>query len=118
MPDKFQSLIAEGGSNLSGGQRQRIAIARIFLRQPKILILDEATSALDNTSEKYIQTEIEKLQKQNHTTIISIAHRLTTLKNCDRIIVLNQGNIEQDGKYEELIQKEGIFKSMYEGKLK
>lgn len=117
-PDRFQSVISEGGNNLSGGQKQRIAIARIFLRKPQILILDEATSALDNTSEKYIQTEIEKLQKENHTTIISIAHRLTTLKNCNRIIVLNKGKIEEDGTYDELIQKEGIFKDMYEGKLK
>ncbi len=118
LPEKFNSLISEGGNNLSGGQRQRIAIARIFLRKPKILILDEATSALDNTSEKHIQTEIEKLQKENNTTIISIAHRLTTLKNCDKIIVLNKGNIEESGKYNELIEKNGIFSDMYYGKLK
>ena len=118
LPNKFDSLISEGGDNLSGGQRQRIAIARIFLRKPKILILDEATSALDNTSEKYIQTEIEKLQKENNTTIISIAHRLSTLKNCDKIIVLNKGVIEECGKYNELIEKGGIFSDMYYGKLK
>ena len=118
LPNKFDSVISEGGDNLSGGQRQRIAIARVFLRKPKILILDEATSALDNTSEKYIQTEIEKLQKENNTTIISIAHRLTTLKNCDRIIVLNKGKIEESGKYDELINQNGIFSDMYYGKLK
>ena len=118
LPDKFNSVISEGGDNLSGGQRQRIAIARIFLRKPKILILDEATSALDNTSEKYIQTEIEKLQKENNTTIISIAHRLTTLKNCDKIIVLNNGKIQESGKYDELIAQNGIFSDMYYGKLK
>ncbi len=118
LPDKFNSVISEGGNNLSGGQRQRIAIARIFLRKPKILILDEATSALDNTSEKHIQTEIEKLQKENNTTIISIAHRLTTLKNCDKIIVLNKGKIEECGKYSELIEKNGIFSDMYYGRLK
>ena len=118
LPEKFNSPVSEGGNNLSGGQRQRIAIARIFLRKPKILILDEATSALDNTSEKHIQTEIEKLQKGNNTTIISIAHRLTTLKNCDRIIVLNKGTIEESGKYDELIEKGGIFSDMYYGKLK
>lgn len=95
-----------------------VAFAKIIPFFILILILDEATSALDNTSEKYIQTEIEKLQKENHTTIISIAHRLTTLKNCNRIIVLNKGKIEEDGTYDELIQKEGIFKDMYEGKLK
>lgn len=105
LPDKFDSLVSEGGNNLSGGQRQRIAIARIFLRKPKILILDEATSALDNTSEKYIQAEIEKMKQENNTTIIAIAHRLTTLKNCDRIIVLNKGKIEEDGKFDDLIEK-------------
>lgn len=118
LPEKFNTMISEGGNNLSGGQRQRIAIARIFLRKPKILILDEATSALDNTSEKHIQSEIEKLQKENNTTIIAIAHRLTTLKNCDKIIVLNKGKIEENGKFEELIEKNGIFSDMYYGRLK
>ena len=118
LPEKFNSLVSEGGNNLSGGQRQRIAIARIFLRKPKILILDEATSALDNTSEKFIQNEIEKLQKENNTTIISIAHRLSTLKNCDRIIVLDKGKIVEQGKYDKLINDNGIFSDMYHGKLK
>lgn len=117
LPDKFDSLVSEGGNNLSGGQRQRIAIARIFLRKPKILILDEATSALDNTSEKYIQAEIEKMKQENNTTIIAIAHRLTTLKNCDRIIVLNKGKIEEDGTFDNLIEKNGMFSDMYYGKL-
>ena len=117
LPDKFDSLVSEGGNNLSGGQRQRIAIARIFLRKPKILILDEATSALDNTSEKYIQAEIEKMKLENNTTIIAIAHRLTTLKNCDRIIVLNKGKVEEDGKFDDLIEKNGMFSDMYYGKL-
>ena len=117
LPDKFDSLVSEGGNNLSGGQRQRIAIARIFLRKPKILILDEATSALDNKSEKYIQAEIEKMKQENNTTIIAIAHRLTTLKNCDRIIVLNKGKIEEDGKFDDLIEKNGMFSDMYYGKL-
>ena len=117
LPNKFDSLVSEGGNNLSGGQRQRIAIARIFLRKPKILILDEATSALDNTSEKYIQAEIEKMKQENNTTIIAIAHRLTTLKNCDRIIVLNKGQIEEDGKFDDLIEKNGMFSDMYYGKL-
>lgn len=117
LPDKFDSLVSEGGNNLSGGQRQRIAIARIFLRKPKILILDEATSAIDNTSEKHIQAEIEKMKQENNTTIIAIAHRLTTLKNCDRIIVLNKGKIEEDGKFDDLIEKNGMFSDMYYGKL-
>lgn len=81
------------------------------------MILDEATAALDNTSEKYIQKEIEKLQKENNTTIISIAHRLTTLKNCDRIIVLDKGHIIESGKFDELINNNGIFSDMYNGKV-
>ncbi len=118
LPEGFNTLIAEGGSNLSGGQRQRIAIARVFLRKPPILILDEATSALDNTSEKHIQAEIEKMQKQDNTTIIAIAHRLTTLNKCDKIIVLNEGKINQEGTFDELVQKEGMFSDMYHGRLK
>lgn len=118
LPDRFGTMIAEGGNNLSGGQKQRIAIARVFLRKPKVLILDEATSALDNTSEKYIQSEIEKMQKNNQMTVIAIAHRLTTLKNCDKIIVLNDGKIEEEGKFDELIEKDGMFSDMYHGRVK
>lgn len=118
LPDKMNTLLSEGGSNLSGGQRQRIAIARIFLRKPEILILDEATSALDNTSERFIQNEIEKLRQEQKMTILSIAHRLTTLKNSDRIIVMDQGKIVQDGQYEDLVRTKGIFQDMYYGRLK
>ena len=99
LPDKYETLISEGGKNLSGGQRQRIAIARIFLRKPAILILDEATSALDNTTEKHIQQAIETLKEENNITILSIAHRLSTLENCDNIYVFDKGNIIQSGKY-------------------
>ncbi len=118
LPEGYDTRIAEGGNNLSGGQKQRLAIARIFLRKPRILILDEATSALDNTSEKYIQKEIEKLKIENNTTIISIAHRLTTLENCDAILVFDKGKIVQKGTYQDLIQTSGIFQDMYQGKLK
>ena len=118
LPDKYETVIAEGGGNLSGGQRQRIAIARIFLRKPSILILDEATSALDNTTEKHIQKAIELLQKENSVTIISIAHRLSTLENCDNILVFDKGKIIQMGKYHELINTPGIFQDMYNGILK
>lgn len=118
LPEKINTIISEGGSNLSGGQRQRIAIARIFLRKPEILILDEATSALDNTSERFIQNEIEQLKKETNMTIISIAHRLTTLKNSDKIIVMNKGSIVQYGNYEELIKQKGLFQDMYYGKVK
>lgn len=118
LPNKLNTVLSENGGNLSGGQKQRIAISRIFLRKPEILILDEATSALDNTSERYIQNEIEKLKEENKMTVISIAHRLTTLKNSDRILVMEHGEIVQTGKYQELIEKDGIFRQMYEGKLK
>ncbi len=118
LPDGFQTRISEGGANLSGGQRQRIAISRIFLRKPRILILDEATSALDNTSEKHIQLEIERLKQEYGTTVLSIAHRLTTLENCDRIIVLDHGQIVQTGRYDQLVNTAGIFSDMYYGRLK
>lgn len=118
LPNKLNTVLSENGGNLSGGQKQRIAIARIFLRKPEILILDEATSALDNTSERYIQNEIEKLKEETKMTVISIAHRLTTLKNSDRILVMEHGEIVQTGKYQELIETDGIFRKMYEGKLK
>lgn len=117
-PKKYNFAISEGGRNLSGGQRQRIALARIFLRKPKILILDEATSALDNTSEKHVQKEIEKLKEEYDTTIISIAHRLTTLQNCDEIIVIDKGKIAQRGTFSQLSDTPGIFQDMKNGVLK
>ena len=118
LPDKYNTVISEGGANLSGGQRQRIAIARVFLRKPEILILDEATSALDNTTEKHIQKAIEELQKEHHITILSIAHRLSTLEHCNDILVFDRGHIVQRGQYQELINTPGIFQDMYHGILK
>lgn len=117
-PGGYQFMVSEGGKNLSGGQRQRVALARIFLRKPKILILDEATSALDNTSEKIVQEEIEKLREECHMTVISIAHRLTTLQGCDEIIVMDSGSIAQRGTFEELRVSPGIFRDMALGILK
>lgn len=110
--------LAEGGRNLSGGQRQRIALARIFLRKPKVLILDEATSALDNTTETQIQQEIEALKKDYNTTVISIAHRLSTLKNCDEILVIDEGKIVQRGTFTQLEHTPGLFQDMLKGKRK
>ena len=109
-------MLSEGGKNLSGGQRQRIALARIFLKQPKILILDEATSALDNTSEKIIQREIERMKSDLGTTVISIAHRLSTLQNCDEILVMQNGKIVQQGNFSQLVQAPGLFHDMAVGK--
>lgn len=118
LPGTYRFVLSEGGANLSGGQRQRIALARIFLRKPKILILDEATSALDNTSEKLIQREIERMKEQCGTTVISIAHRLSTLQNCDEILVMDQGRIVQRGTFQELESTPGIFRDMARGILK
>lgn len=118
LPGQYEFVLSESGGNLSGGQKQRIAIARIFLHRPRILILDEATAALDNTSERFIQAEIEKLITEAGTTVISIAHRLSTLQNCDRILVMKQGEISQQGNYQELITREGIFRDMYLGIVK
>ena len=117
MPQGFDTPIAEGGGNLSGGQRQRVAIARVFLRALQLLILDEATATLDNTCERMIQREIERL-KEEGVTVLSIAHRLTTLEHCDEILVFDRGAICQTGSYETLIAEEGIFSDMYHGRLK
>lgn len=118
LPGGYEFMLSEGGKNLSGGQRQRIALARIFLKQPRILILDEATSALDNTSEKRIQQEIEAMKSSCGTTVISIAHRLTTLRNCDEILVMDAGHIVQRGTYAQLERTPGIFQDMALGKLR
>lgn len=115
LPGQYQFRLAEGGANLSGGQRQRMALARIFLRQPRILILDEATSALDNTSELYIQQEIEAMSRAHGATVISIAHRLSTLRNCDEILVMDRGEIVQRGTYESLAHTPGLFQDMLRG---
>jgi ATP-binding cassette, subfamily B, bacterial len=107
MPGGYKAKVAERGQNLSGGQRQRIALARIFLRNPPILILDEGTSALDNISEKHIQQAIN--EARNHRTVILVAHRLTTLLDTDRILVFEDGQIVETGTYTELVQNNGAF---------
>ncbi len=103
----FNGKVSENGNNLSGGQRQRIALARVMLLTPELIILDEATSALDNTNEAIIQKNIEKIFKGK--TIIQIAHRLTTLKNCDRILVFDKGKIAQEGSFDKLVEEKGLF---------
>lgn len=109
-PEKFQTNIGDEGSKLSGGQRQRISIARAVLKNPPILILDEATSALDTESEKLVQDALNKIMK-NRTAIV-IAHRLSTVKNADRIYVIHEGRIIEQGKHEELIKLEGTYKKL------
>lgn len=111
LPDKFDTYIGERGTKLSGGQKQRISIARVFLKNPPILILDEATSALDNNSEAIVQQSLEILS--NGRTTITIAHRLSTIRNASKILVLTENGIEESGTHEELMNKEGIYFNLY-----
>ena len=111
LPDGYASYVGERGIKLSGGQKQRISIARVFLKNPPILILDEATSALDNESERLVQQSLERLAKGR--TTFTIAHRLTTIKNADRILVLTDKGIEESGTHKELLAKGGIYSELY-----
>lgn len=111
LPDGYDTFIGERGVKLSGGQKQRISIARVFLKDPPVLILDEATSALDNESERLVQQSLEKLA--HGRTVFTIAHRLTTIRGADEILVLTADGIAEQGSHEELIAKGGIYKELY-----
>ena len=111
LPEGYQTLVAEGGSNLSGGQRQRIGIARAFLKDAPIFLLDEMTSALDVESERLIQRAIEEYSKRK--TVILIAHRLSTIKQANKIYVLGDGKIVEQGTHEELLLKKGVYSKLY-----
>ena len=111
LPDGYDTFVGERGTRLSGGQKQRISIARVFLKNPPVLILDEATSALDNESERRIQKSLEELAK-NRTTI-TIAHRLSTIRNADEILVVTEDGIAERGTHRELLEKNGIYALYY-----
>ena len=111
LPEGFNTQIGERGVKLSGGQKQRLSIARVFLKNPPILILDEATSALDNTTEILIQGALNELAK-GRTTIV-VAHRLSTIKNATRILVVNDGKIVESGSHEQLLTQKGIYAELY-----
>ena len=111
LPNGYNTYIGERGIKLSGGQKQRISIARVFLKNPPILILDEATSSLDNESEKTVQQSLDRLVKGR--TVFTIAHRLTTIKNADTILVLTENGIEEQGTHGELLEKHGLYYELY-----
>lgn len=116
MSDGYNTIIGERGVKLSGGQKQRLSIARVFLKNPSILILDEATSALDNTTEMLIESALDDLSK-DRTTIV-VAHRLSTIFNSDVICVINDGKLIEKGNHEELIAKDGVYAKLYEASIK
>ena len=116
LPDQYDTVVGERGYRLSGGERQRIAIARVVLRDPRILILDEATSSLDSLSEELIQNALKEVMK-NRTSLV-IAHRLSTILAADKILVLDQGHLVQVGKHEELLNRGGLYQDLYETQFK
>jgi ATP-binding cassette subfamily B protein len=113
LPDKYDTYVGERGIRLSGGQKQRVSIARVFLKNPPILILDEATSSLDTKTEKEIQGSLEELAV-GRTTLI-IAHRLSTIQNADRILIITKDGIAEQGTHADLMKNEGIYASLYNG---
>ena len=111
LKDGYDTYVGERGVKLSGGQKQRISIARVFLKEPRVLLLDEATAALDNESEHLVAESLDKLAAGR--TTLTIAHRLTTIRGADRILVLSGSQIAEEGNHEELMQKKGLYYQLY-----
>ena len=116
LPDKYDTVIGEGGVNLSGGQKQRLAIARAFVQKTEIILFDEATSALDNETQSKIQKAIENMKKDY--TILIIAHRLSTIINADRILYIEDGIVKSEGTHKELLKNCESYKKLYKSELK
>lgn len=116
LPDGYDSFIGERGIKLSGGQKQRLALARIFLKNPPVLILDEATAAMDNETEKQVLEELNDLTAKR--TVVMIAHRLASVRNADRIVVLHEGRIAETGRHEDLIARKGMYFELYMAQFK
>jgi ATP-binding cassette subfamily B protein len=113
LPDGFNTMLGEHGVNLSGGQRQRVAIARALYRDPEILILDEATSSLDSVSDQYVQDVMQQLRDEGKTIIV-IAHRLSTVMNADKIVVLQEGVMAEEGTHSQLLQNNAIYSRLWQ----
>jgi ABC-type multidrug transport system fused ATPase/permease subunit len=115
LPNKYDTIIGEGGVNLSGGQRQRLAIARALIQGTKIILFDEATSALDNETQSKIQQAIAQLKGKY--TIVIIAHRLSTIVNCDTIVMMDKGRVLDNGTHQKLLETSKEYKKLYESEL-
>jgi ATP-binding cassette, subfamily B, bacterial len=114
MSDGYDTIVGERGVKLSGGQRQRVAIARAILKNAPILLLDEATSSLDSPTEKLIQASIDKILDTSGATVIAVAHRLSTLRHMDRILVIDKGKIVEEGAHDALLRKNGHYKHLWD----
>ena len=113
-PNGYDTYVGELGSSLSGGQKQRIAIARALLRHPRVLVLDEATSALDSQSEEIVQEALNRIREEKRLSIVVVAHRLSSIRVCDRIVVMEKGCVAEEGSHDELMKKGGLYAGLYE----